>query len=82
MTEPGAHGYSDKHLIHKCFAPTLYTNAISMSTIRLPPHPIQVIDHDKTVTFTFAGETITAQAGDTIASALYAAGGRIFSRSF
>ena len=53
-----------------------------MSTTRLPAHPAQVIDHDKTVTFSFAGETITAQAGDTIASALYAAGTRIFSRSF
>ena len=53
-----------------------------MSTTRLPAHPAQVIDHDKTVTFTFAGERVTAQAGDTIASALYAAGTRIFSRSF
>lgn len=53
-----------------------------MNANRLPAHPAQVIDHDKTVTFTFADETITAQAGDTIASALYAAGTRIFSRSF
>ncbi len=53
-----------------------------MNANRLPAHPAQVIAHDKTLTFTFADETITAQAGDTIASALYAAGTRIFSRSF
>ena len=53
-----------------------------MSTTRLPPHPAHVIDHEKTITFTFAGERIQARAGDTIASALYAAGQRIFSRSF
>ncbi len=34
------------------------------------------------VTFTFAGTRIQAREGDTIASALYAAGRRIFSRSF
>ena len=53
-----------------------------MNSKRLPAHPTQVIDHEKTVTFTFADETITAQAGDTIASALYTAGRRVFSRSF
>ena len=53
-----------------------------MSTTRLPPHPAQVIDHEHTLSFTFAGERIPARAGDTIASALYAAGQRTFSRSF
>ena len=53
-----------------------------MNTTRLPPHPAQVIDHEKTITFTFAGTRIQAREGDTIAAALYAAGQRIFSRSF
>ncbi len=53
-----------------------------MSTTRLPPHPAHVIDHEQTLTFTFAGERIQARTGDTIASALYAAGQRTFSRSF
>ena len=53
-----------------------------MSTTRRPPHPAQVIDHEHTLSFTFAGERIPARAGDTIASALYAAGRRTFSRSF
>ncbi|HEV8716572.1 MAG TPA: 2Fe-2S iron-sulfur cluster-binding protein, partial [Candidatus Binatia bacterium] len=34
------------------------------------------------VTFSFAGRQITAHTGDTVAAALYAAGVRIFSRSF
>jgi len=53
-----------------------------MSTTRRPPQPTHVIDHERTLTFTFAGERIQARAGDTIASALYAAGQRTFSRSF
>ena len=53
-----------------------------MSTTRRPSHPAHVIDHEQTLTFTFAGKRIQARAGDTIASALYAAGQRTFSRSF
>jgi sarcosine oxidase, subunit alpha len=53
-----------------------------MNTSRLPPHPAQAIDQTRTVTFSFASRLITAYEGDTIASALYAAGVRIFSRSF
>jgi sarcosine oxidase subunit alpha len=53
-----------------------------MSTSRLPPHPTQTVDPTQEVTFSFAGKTITAYRGDTVAAALYAAGVRIFSRSF
>jgi len=53
-----------------------------MDTSRLPSHPAQEIDCTQKVTFSFAGRQITAYAGDTVAAALYAAGVRIFSRSF
>ena len=36
----------------------------------------------ETITFEFCGKTVQARAGDTVASALYRAGQRIFSRSF
>lgn len=49
---------------------------------RLPPHPVQEVDPTRKVTFSFAGREVTAYVGDTIAAALYAAGVRIFSRSF
>jgi len=49
---------------------------------RLPAHPAQRIDRSRTLRFTFAGRPYTAFGGDTIASALYAAGVRTFSRSF
>ncbi len=49
---------------------------------RLQPQPGERIDRTRTLTFTFDGRKITAYAGDTIASALYAAGQRTFSRSF
>lgn len=51
-------------------------------TERLPAHPAQRIDRSRTLRFTFAGRPYTAFEGDTIASALYAAGVRTFSRSF
>ncbi len=53
-----------------------------MNNSRLPSHPTQEINATQTVTFSFAGREIVAQAGDTIAAALYSAGVRIFSRSF
>ena len=53
-----------------------------MSTPRLPSRPQHVVDHDGRLTFTFDGRSVAAKPGDTIASALYAAGQRIFSRSF
>jgi sarcosine oxidase subunit alpha len=49
---------------------------------RLPAHPSQRIDRSRTVAFEFAGRSFEAFDGDTIGSALYAAGVRIFSRSF
>jgi sarcosine oxidase, subunit alpha len=49
---------------------------------RLPPQPGEVVERDQVVTFTFDGKQVTALAGDTIGSALYAVGRRTFSRSF
>ncbi len=49
---------------------------------RLPPHPAERVQRDKTITFTFDGRKVEALEGDTIGSALYAAGRRTFSRSF
>jgi sarcosine oxidase, subunit alpha len=49
---------------------------------RLPPQPAELIERSSTVKFTFDGKSVTALAGDTIGSALYAAGRRTFSRSF
>jgi sarcosine oxidase subunit alpha len=49
---------------------------------RLPPRPGELIDRSTTLSFTFDGKPVTAHAGDTIGSALYAKGQRIFSRSF
>jgi sarcosine oxidase, subunit alpha len=49
---------------------------------RLAPQPGERIDRSKTIRFTFDGKPVTAFEGDTIGSALYAAGQRTFSRSF
>ena len=53
-----------------------------MTDLRLPPHPSQVIDRSRRTTFWFDGRRIPGYEGDTIASALYASGVRIFNRSF
>jgi sarcosine oxidase subunit alpha len=57
--------------------------------MRLPPQPNERIDRstasvdrEGTVVFTFEGAPIRAFPGDTIASALFAAGRRTFTRSF
>ena len=50
--------------------------------VRLPPRGHERIDRSRPVTFTFDGRQIEAYEGDTIGSALYASGQRIFSRSF
>jgi sarcosine oxidase subunit alpha len=50
--------------------------------VRLAPHDGELIDRSRTVSFTFGGRRVEAFAGDTIGSALYAAGRRVFSRSF
>jgi sarcosine oxidase subunit alpha len=49
---------------------------------RLGPQPGERITRTKTISFTFDGKRVPAYEGDTIASALYAAGRRTFSRSF
>jgi sarcosine oxidase, subunit alpha len=49
---------------------------------RLPPQPGERIDRARTLSFTFDGKAVEALEGDTIGSALFAAGRRTFSRSF
>jgi len=49
---------------------------------RLAPQPGERIDRATPVTFMFDGRRVSALAGDTIASALFATGRRVFSRSF
>jgi len=49
---------------------------------RLPAQPGERLDRSTSVGFTFDGKPVQGHAGDTIASALYAAGQRTFSRSF
>jgi sarcosine oxidase, subunit alpha len=50
--------------------------------LRLPPQPNERIDRTKRVAFSFDGTPVEAFDGDTIGSALFAAGRRVFSRSF
>lgn len=50
--------------------------------MRLPPQPGELIDRGKTVSFRLGPWEIEGYHGDTIGSALYAAGRRVFSRSF
>jgi sarcosine oxidase, subunit alpha len=49
---------------------------------RVGPQPGEVIDRSRSVRFTWNDEPVTGFAGDTIASALMAAGTRVMSRSF
>ena len=49
---------------------------------RLPAAGGELIDRARTITFSFDGKPVEAHEGDTIASALFAAGRRVFSRSF
>jgi sarcosine oxidase subunit alpha len=49
---------------------------------RLPQQPGERIDRSQPITFSFDGKPASGFAGDTIVSALYAAGRRVFSRSF
>ncbi|MFQ5944119.1 MAG: 2Fe-2S iron-sulfur cluster-binding protein [Anaerolineales bacterium] len=58
------------------------TETPTIDRSRLPHGPSQVLDRSKVLQFTFDGESYPAYPGDTIASALYAAGVRTFSRSF
>ncbi len=52
------------------------------SPTRLPPHPSQMVDQSSPMHFIFNGKPVSALEGDTIGSALYGSGVRIFSRSF
>jgi sarcosine oxidase subunit alpha len=49
---------------------------------RLPQRPGERIDRSKVIRFTFDGKSVEAYEGDTVGSALFAAGQRTFSRSF
>jgi sarcosine oxidase, subunit alpha len=49
---------------------------------RIEPQPGELVDRGAPVSFTFDDKPVTGYTGDTIASALYAAGRRTFSRSF
>ena len=50
--------------------------------MRLPPQARERIDRDRRVIFHFEGRRLEAFHGDTVGSALFAAGQRVFSRSF
>jgi sarcosine oxidase subunit alpha len=50
--------------------------------MRLPPQRSERIDREDEVVFFFQGEPVRAFRGDTIGSALFASGRRVFSRSF
>ncbi len=50
--------------------------------MRQPPQPFERIDRSRAIEFAFEGKRIAGFHGDTIGSALYAAGQRVFSRSF
>jgi sarcosine oxidase subunit alpha len=49
---------------------------------RLPPQSSQLVNLEDGLTFFFEGELVHAFPGDTVASALFAQGRRVFSRSF
>lgn len=49
---------------------------------RLPVQPDERIDRSKRFVFSFEGQAVPAFEGDTIGSALFAGGRRVFSRSF
>src|SRR5438105_13048686 len=50
--------------------------------VRLPAQTGERIDRARPLTFFFDDETVEGYAGDTIGSALFASGRRVFSRSF
>ena len=50
--------------------------------MRLRSQPGERIDRSHSIKFSYAGKEVTGFAGDTVGSALYAAGRRVFSRSF
>src|SRR5260221_7718892 len=58
------------------------TSSTITATRRLPSGPSQILNRQKVITFTFNGKEYSGYEGDTIASALAAAGVTTFSRSF
>jgi sarcosine oxidase subunit alpha len=50
--------------------------------LRIPDHPHLKVSRGEAITFQFNGKPVAGYTGETIAAALYAAGLRIFSRSF
>jgi sarcosine oxidase, subunit alpha len=50
--------------------------------MRLPARDGERLDRSRTIGFTFGGKRVEAFEGDTIGSALFAGGRRVFSRSF
>ncbi|MBA3290068.1 MAG: (2Fe-2S)-binding protein, partial [Actinobacteria bacterium] len=58
------------------------STATRAKSMRLGPQPGEVIDREQQFTFTWNDKRYSAYSGDTIVSALSAAGERIFSRSF
>jgi len=50
--------------------------------MRLPPQPEERLNRERPLTFLFDGKPVQGFEGDTIASALFASGRRVFSRSF
>ena len=57
-------------------------DALTTTSNRLHPKQGEVIDRSATIRFTFDGVEYTAYPGDTVASALTAAGVKVLSRSF
>ena len=49
-----------------------------MTEYRIREHPILPVEEHETVEFTWQGQPMTAQAGETIASALFANGVHVF----
>jgi sarcosine oxidase subunit alpha len=50
--------------------------------VRLPAQPGERLDRGRELEFTFHGATVLGLEGDTVASALFGEGQRVFSRSF
>src|SRR6186713_424040 len=67
---------------HERGARRLASGVQEAGVVRLEPRKGERIDRSKAVSFTFAGWKVTGFEGDTIASAAFAAGKRVFSRSF
>jgi sarcosine oxidase subunit alpha len=56
--------------------------SVALGADRLPARPGQVLDRSQGIDFAWNGRGHRGYSGDTIASALYAAGVRVYSRSF